>query len=146
MEKYINEKTIIKNNIYDLFNESIKCQSCKCIMIEPVICLICQNTFCKKCEQKLKENGENCPGKCNIPKITEVNPKNNLITKFKFKCIKGCGKEILFNEIKDHYNTNCLIKKIKIKTLTPQQAAEFKVKSGEEIPHITSKKILIIYF
>lgn len=139
MEKYINEKTIVKNNIYDLFNESIRCPICKCIMIEPVICLNCQNSLCKKCEQKLKENGENCPGKCSIPKIVDVNPKNNLISKFTFRCIKGCGKKIMFNDIKNHYNTDCLTKKLKIKTLSPQQAAEFKQQSGEEIPHITSK-------
>ena len=139
MEKYINETTIIKNNIYDLFHELVICQVCKCIMIEPVICLNCQNTFCKKCQQKLKESGENCPGKCNILNIAEVNPKNNLISKFKFKCIKGCGKEILFDDIKKHYNTDCMTKKLKIKTLTSQQAAQVKEKSGEEIPHITSK-------
>ena len=139
MEKYINEKTIVKNNIYDLFNESIKCPTCKCIMIEPVICLNCQNTFCKKCEQKLEESSENCPGKCNFPKFSVVNPKNNLITKFKFKCIKGCGQEILFNDIKSHYNTDCLAKRLKIKTLTPQQSAEFKEKTKGDTPHITSK-------
>ena len=136
MEKYVNEKTIIKDNIYDLFNESITCQSCKCIMIDPVICLGCQNTFCKKCHDKLKESGENCPGKYENPNITDVNPKINYISKFKFKCIKGCGEEIMFNDIKAHYNSNCLAKKIK--TLTPQQAAEYKKNTGEEIPHITS--------
>ena len=138
MEKYVNEKTIIKDNIYDLFNESITCQSCKCIMIDPVICLNCQNTFCKKCQEKLKENGEYCPSKCENPNITDINPKKNYISKFKFKCIKGCGQEIMFNDIKAHYNTDCLAKIIKIKTLTPQQAAEYKKNTGEEIPHITS--------
>ena len=139
MEKYVNEKTIIKDNIYDLFNESITCQSCKTIMIDPVICLNCQNIFCKKCQEKLKESGENCPVKCQNSNITEINPKNNYISKFKFKCIKGCGKEIMFNDIKNHYDTDCLLKRNRIVTLTPQQAAEYKNKSGEEIPHITSR-------
>ena len=45
----------------------------------------------------------------------------------------------MFNDIKDHYNTDCLLKRRKIKTLTSQQAAEYKKKSGENIPHITSR-------
>ena len=146
MEKYVNEKTIIKDNIYDLFNESITCQNCKCIMINPIICLNCQNIFCKKCQEKLKESGENCPGKCENPNIADINPKNNYISKFKFKCIKGCGQEIMFNDINDHYNSNCLAKKIKIKTLTPQEAAEHKKNTGKDIPHITSRYYNYIIF
>jgi hypothetical protein len=34
--------------------------------------------------------------------------KKRKITKMKFKCIKGCGTEILFEDIKKHYSTNCL--------------------------------------
>ena len=26
----------------------------------------------------------------------------------KFRCIKGCGAEISFDDIKSHYNSNCL--------------------------------------
>ena len=37
--------------------------------------------------------------------------KNRLITKLKFSCINGCGAEILFNDIKNHYEFNCLEKK-----------------------------------
>ena len=65
MEKYINEETIVKNEIYECFKDSIICPICLEIMIEPVICLECQNSFCKKCKEYLKKKGENCPNKCN---------------------------------------------------------------------------------
>lgn len=138
MEKYINDKTIIKDNIYELFKDSIICQICNNIMIEPLICLNCQNTFCRNCKEKLKENGENCPGKCQQPIIQNVIERNNNIKKFKFKCIKGCGEKIEFKDIQTHYSSDCLSKKKKIKTLTPDETANLKKKIGD-IPHITSK-------
>lgn len=147
MEKYVNEKTIVKDSIYDLFNETIKCHNCKCIMIDPVICLSCQNTFCKKCKEKLKENGENCPGKCNSPNIAEVKEKNNYISKFKFKCIKNCGAEIMFKDIKNHYSSDCLSKIPKAKALTSEEAEKYKIKKGKKIPKLTRKynNIILIF-
>ena len=41
MEEYINEETIIKNEIYELFKDNIICPICKGLIIEPVICLNC---------------------------------------------------------------------------------------------------------
>ena len=139
MEKYVNEKSIIKNTIYESFKESINCEVCKCIMIEPVFCTSCQSRFCKKCKEKLEKNGDICPSKCQDGVIKDVIEKNNFIFKLKFKCIKGCGKELLFNDIKNHYSSDCLLNKKKITSLTKEEAAEYKKKFGEEIGHLTSK-------
>ena len=65
--------------------------------------------------------------------------KKNLITKFKFKCIKGCDKEILFNDIKNHYSSDCLSIKNKNIFLTPEEAQKYKEINGEDIQHLTSK-------
>ena len=149
MDKYVNKKTIVKNSVYDMFKDSIICQICNSLMIEPFICLNCQNTFCEKCKEKLKENGENCPGKCQEPIIKNVIERNNNITRFKFKCIKGCGEEILFTDIKEHYSSDCLTKKQKPRVLTPEEVAEYKKKTDEDIPHVTSNSNInyfIIYF
>ena len=135
MEEYANEKTIVKDNIYEMFKDTIICPICNSIMIEPVICVNCQNTFCKKC----KENGENCPGKCQESIIKDVIEKNNNITKFKFKCIKGCGQELLFKNLLYHYCSDCLSQKEKAKALTPDEVAEYKEKIGQDTPHVTSK-------
>ena len=67
VEKYVNEDTIVKNEIYDTFKESIICNICQKIMIEQVMCLKCQNTYCKKCIEDLKTKGEGCPNHCDNP-------------------------------------------------------------------------------
>ena len=136
MEKYANEKNIVKNDIYELFKDNIYCQVCNSLMIDPVICLSCQSTFCKKCSKELKDTGENCPKKCSNFNIQDVIGKNNLISKFKFKCINGCGEEILYDNINNHYK-NCKPNKIKkIKVLSKEQAEEFQKKNNEGIGHL----------
>ena len=75
-------------------------------------------------------------------KVKEVKENKNNIKKFKFLCIKGCGEEILFDDIKKHYNSDCLSKKNKMKTLSSKQAAEYKKKTGNDIPIVTSKLII----
>ena len=149
MEKYINKKNIVKDNIYEAFKDLILCPICKSIMIQPAICLYCQNKFCQKCKEKMTNNEENCPGNCDYPNITDVTAKNNFITKFKFKCIKGCGKEIPFNDIEKHYESDCLSKINKVRTLTPKETAEYRKTHEEGIPHVTCKqnyKIIFSFF
>ena len=135
MEKYINEGTIIKNDTFDSCRELIICQICECIMLEPVICVDCQNYYCKKCIEDWKKRSELCPNRCEKPIYKNVIEKNRLINRMKFKCIKGCGAEILFEDIKNHYSTNCLknkkdnnnIKKNnKIKILSKNEVLELK--------------------
>ena len=145
MEEYVNENTIVKDNIYEVFKDSITCIICKSIMIEPVICLGCQNIFCKKCKENLKNNGENCPEKCPNPIINDVIGQNNFITKFKFNCIKGCGEEIPFNEIKNHYSSDCLSQKKKIKALSKEEVAKYREKVNKDIDKIKSNLIIFIY-
>ena len=150
MEKYINEDTIIKNETFNSFPELIICQICQCIMLEPVMCLNCQNYYCKKCIEDWKKKSPTCPNKCEEPIFKNVIEKNRLIIKMKFKCIKGCGAEILFDDIKKHYSSNCLInkdnndkeeKKSNIKILSKAQVKELKNKN-ENAKYFTSKHTL----
>ena len=138
MEKYVNEDTIVKNEIYDKFKDTIICPICNNLMIEQVICLNCLNVYCKKCIEDLKTKGEGCPNKCDNPEFKDVIEKKNNITKFKFKCIKGCGEEIPFIDIKNHYSSNCQPIKKSIKLLTKQQSADYTQKTGKKIPRLTS--------
>ena len=158
MEKYINEETIIKNDNYDLFQDMIICQICQCIMIEPVMCLGCQNYYCKNCIENWKKKSEKCPNRCENPIYQNIIEKNRIITKYKFKCIKGCGAEIPFENIKSHYDSNCLenkkeynnksiiknnIKESKIKILSDKETYELKRKK-KEFEYFTSKQNNII--
>ena len=138
MEKYINVKNIVKNEVYELFKDTIICPVCNSLMMEPVICLSCQSTFCKNCSKNLKDKGDNCPNKCSVFNVNDVIGKNNFISKFKFKCINGCGEEILFDDIKNHYK-NCNPNNIKkIKVLSINQVEEYRKKNKEEIGHLKS--------
>ena len=163
MEKYINEKTIIKNDTYDSFQDMIICQICQCIMIEPVMCLGCQNYYCKNCIESWKKKSETCPNRCEKPIYKNIIEKNRVITKFKFKCINGCGAEIAFGDIKSHYESNCLgnekennntsnIKDVKtreprIKVLSREETFELK-RNNKEFEYFTSNHnhIFIFYY
>ena len=70
--------------------------------------------------------------------FNNVIEKNRVITKLKFKCKKGCGAILSFDEIKEHYNSNCLAQKSKIKILSINQMTEFR-KKNKKIEYVTSK-------
>ena len=53
MERYANENTTIKSDIYDLFKDYIICPACSSLIIEPFMCKLCQTTFCKQCKEKM---------------------------------------------------------------------------------------------
>ena len=115
-------------------------------MIEQVMCSKCQNIYCKKCIEQWKTKGGCCPNHCNNSVFNDVIERNNNITKFKFKCIKDCGEEILFTDIKKHYNSNCKPQKKGIKVLTGEQTAKCLEKSGKEIRRLKSRSIIYNYF
>ncbi len=157
MEEYVNEDSVIKNSQYEAFKEYISCHKCECLMIEPVLCLNCQNKFCKKCAEECENKNGKCPLNCEKTSLRKVIGKNNMISKIKFKCIKGCGAEIPFDEINNHYKSNCIENKTKnnssnedilnieainekrkIKILTKEQV-ELKIKKGKEIERMASK-------
>ncbi len=138
MEEYINNDTVIRDEVYKAFPDQIICQICKCLMIESVICLKCQNHYCKKCIDSRNEKSGTCPNGCENPTFNNVIEKNRVITKLKFKCKKGCGAILSFDEIKKHYNSNCLAQKSKIKILSINQMTEFK-KKNKKIEYVSSK-------
>ena len=155
MEEYVNEETVIKNSQYEAFKDFIYCQICKCLMIEPFICFNCQNKFCKKCKEEWEKRNGKCPFNCENTSLKKVIEKDNMISRIKFKCIKGCGAEIQFNDINNHYKSNCIENKTinsndddqnieqinekrKIKILSKEQA-DLKTKNGKKMEHMTSK-------
>ena len=137
MEQYVNENTVIKNELYESLKDNIICQICQCFMLEPIIWLNCQNYFCKNCVESWKKKSNLCPLNCENPIYKNVIGKNNLISKLKFKCIKGCGEEILYDNIKEHYNSNC---EKKIKILTSGEAEKL-TNEGKHIEYMSSKYI-----
>ena len=149
MEQYINEDTIIKTSEYDSFQELLICPICCKLMLEPVMCLDCQNYYCNNCIESWKKKSQSCPNKCKDSIFKPVIEKNRVITKFKFKCVKGCGAEIPFNDIKNHYSSDCLTKNknksSKIKLLSKEQADQYK-KEGNSLDYMTTKNNYLFLF
>ena len=152
MEKYINNKTVFQDEIYTLFKDSITCQICQNILINPIMCLTCQDTFCKNCIDK--KNGI-CPNKCNKPNFKQCPSKMDILTKLKFKCQK-CKNDFYYNEVMKHQEYNCTtnnnassinngkIKQTKLQKLSIEEVDKYK-KQGNEVTYISCKKEKLFY-
>ena len=106
IQDYINEKYIIKDKIYEEFKFSISCQICTNIIYEPMMCMNCQNVYCKKCIDKWARIKRNCPNRCENPDYKFSISKNELLTKLKFKC-KKCNNINTYNNIINHFLYGC---------------------------------------
>jgi hypothetical protein len=141
-EYYINEVNVIKDDIYEQLKKVkySKCCHYYYLIKKPYVCLNCKKIFCKKC---LVEHDKYCPN-CNNCNIKKTILNNNYIN-IKFRCIKACGSQILFNDIKNHYISNCPSLQKKFQILTKSELNEYKAKTEKKIEHFSSKKIIIIY-
>ena len=140
MEKYVNEGTIVKSSEFESFKNLLFCPLCHRLMLEPLMCSTCQNHYCKICIENSKKKNGNCPNDCENSIFIKVIEKNRAVTKFKYRCIKGCGAEISYNDIQSHYNSNCLLNKYKskLKILTSEQVAQYR-SEGKSVDYMTSK-------
>ena len=103
MEKYISEQNIANNDVYAIIKDSVTCPICQCLMIDIMECLKCQNVCCKNCLDGWRKKGGDCPNRCKS-EFRKVIQSKNLIHKLIFKCINGCGAEIKFDDLKEHYS------------------------------------------
>ena len=150
MEKFINNDTIIKDEIYDTFKDSISCPICYNIFIEPIMCIKCQNSFCKQCIDKMEDI--KCPNKCEEPNYQKSNAKHDILTNLKFKC-KYCKTTIKYDDAYNHKNVCCtelidsyeiiedfpiIPTKKRIQKLTGEQMSILK--NGKSVTYINRKK------
>ena len=105
------------------------------------MCFSCQNNYCKTCIKKWTQRGGDCPNKCSNPTFKDVIGRNRLISKFKFKCINGCGAEILFDDIKKHYDSDCPKKEVKPKK---RPASQYKPKNINKPKELLDKNFLFV--
>jgi hypothetical protein len=145
MESYINEETIVKNEIYDAFKDDIICPKCSKIIIEPQMCNNCQNVYCRKCIEEWSKNNNKCPNRCDNPNYKKSLENAKTLSKLKFKC-KKCGTQFLYDEIKKHADEckqdknieeNIDNNKRRIKKI--EKAEIEKVRNNREILRITCK-------
>ena len=125
MEELINENTIIKDDLYNIFKDTIVCSLCSNILINPVMCLHCQNAFCKKCIDNWSKNSQKCPKRCDNPNYQKSIGKNDILSKLKFKC-KGCEQPIEYDNIRKHYSKCCPDK-------IPAEKEENKIEENKKV-------------
>ena len=145
MDELINIHTIVEDEIYNIFKDSVLCPVCKSIFINPVLCLKCQNSFCQKCVDDKSEDNEGCPNKCSEPSFQKSMGKNDILSKLKFNCQK-CGGEYYYHEITKHNEAcnsikplNENIKKSKFIRITAEDFSDIR-KKGQEVIYMTGKK------
>ena len=114
---YVDPDLIINKDTFKTIESNAVCSICSGIIIEPVQCLSCENSFCKDCfEDWKKKKGENsCPFRCQNPSFKSSRLIKNLLSNLKFKCQNGCKEEIPYLDLLDHYKDKCPNKKIDYK-------------------------------
>ena len=103
---YINDETVIKDEIYKQFELSIACCICNEILIEPMMFMNCQVLCCKKCEEKWSQKKNTCPQNCPNAQYIESSNSQKLLSKLKFVC-KNCEEVFNYDEMQKHSTTNC---------------------------------------
>ena len=153
MEKYINDDTIVHDAIFEAFKEEVKCPICQNILINPMMCMGCQNVFCKKCTDEWAKKDDKCPSRCKNQNYQKSIEKKNILSKLKFKCFK-CEENVAYDNIRTHMETcdkdyienikkneekdkDNNIHKNKIKPIPKEDVP--KLLKGEKLPCITCK-------
>lgn len=140
-----NEK-IVKNEVYESFKDLIECPICLRIMYNPMMCMNCQQSFCQKCIEEWQKKSHTCPNHCDESKIQKSRTIINILSKLKFECKKGCGEEILYNDLKNHYSQGCEKKKKtnnKFRKISKEQMKKLR-KKGIFVPTFRSIKITFL--
>ena len=153
MDEFINEDTIVKDDVYKNFKESLTCPLCLHILMDPVMCSNCQIAFCKKCIEDFSKKNDKCPNYCANPNYKNSIGKNEILSELKVKC-ENCNSIISYNNAKDHQkfcnkkkdnnniNKNNIIENKKEKNmqrLTLDEVSKYKQK-GKSVTLITGKK------
>ena len=150
MDEFINEDSVIKNEYYSSFQDSVTCPLCLSIFIDPVMCMKCQNVYCRKCADDWSKKDSKCPNRCLEPKYQKCLQKDEILSNLHFKCEK-CKLTISYNKAKNHKD-NCCYEFLEsyeifdhsetpkfdiIKNISKEEVAELN-KSGNQINHIKS--------
>jgi hypothetical protein len=138
IHNYINENNIMNVELYNIFRDSLSCQICTNIFIEPMMCMNCQNSYCKNCIRKWSAFDGKCPNRCENPNYQNSRDKNDLLSKIKFKC-KFCNNIFEYNEMINHYNLGCHNNKRKIYYKEPTIKESFRKIENKDMQILDSK-------
>lgn len=111
IEDIMNDDYVVKDGAYNASKSSIFCQICQDIMIDPMMCMNCQNSFCKSCLEKWDREDKRCPNRCINPNYKKSRIMSNFLSNIKFTC-KNCNNIINYDDMKRHFYSKCDTEKI----------------------------------
>ena len=104
----ISIEEIINKESFKPLESCAICGLCQGIIIEPVQCQGCDSCYCKVCIEKYEKTHKGCPAGCTSgQEMKESRMMKNILSVLKFKCHNGCDQEIMYPELKDHYENKC---------------------------------------
>ena len=148
-DEYIDDDCLIKDENFLTFKPIMLCNICNKLLKNPMICIQCQSSFCKKCIDNWSENYSKCPKNCQNPTYKKNSDKLALLSMLKYKC-KNCKSEVKYNDVQSHLEKGCkkrdnesrlieeITKKKKLKKLSEEEINQIR-KKNKQINNITSK-------
>ena len=148
LKEYINEDSVIKDEIYNSIKDSIICQICRDIIIIPMMCMECPNSFCLKCIEKWNYRNKTCPNRCRNPNYKFNKQLFNILSKLTFECI-NCNNNINYEEMIKHFYSKCGKEEVDNKEFTLDNKKIFEKIDDKriisKIPPIKLNSKLIIF-
>ena len=106
LRDYINNETVIKDEIYKNFEYSLTCSICSDIMIDPMMCMNCQAVYCKSCIDNWSKKSAHCTNRCENTNYKKSILSQNFLSKLKFIC-RNCEKVLNYDDVKAHSLIKC---------------------------------------
>ena len=154
-EPYIDDDCLIEDEYYNNVKDTIKCEYCKQILKQPMMCKECMKTFCNKCtknSQKKKDKKDKKGHNCKKAKYTDNITANKIMSKLKYLC-KNCKNEIKKEDIENHLKEGCETNEnpsgfldciFRKKALRQLNQEEIKALNNKKKNHLSGKIINII--
>lgn len=104
---FLDPSLIVNQQLYGLISVVTKCIICEGILVNPMKCSNCDNTFCKNCIETWQIQSKSCPFQCAIPEYTPSKYLQRILSKLTFFCEKECLEIIAYNDYEKHLNFSC---------------------------------------
>ena len=108
LRDYINDKTVIKDEIYKNFEYSVTCSICSEIMINPMMCMNCQTVYCKSCIDNWSKKSAYCTNRCKNTNYKKSILSQTFLSKLKFSQINLLRASQEINNAMDTVNSKSI--------------------------------------
>lgn len=133
---YIDVGTVENQEVYNQISQYTTCVICEGIAWNPLQCDKCENCFCKECLTKWQKESKNCPFRCLNAVYKKNKMINALLSQLQIKCENGCGQVIKYDNLQNHYESECLMINYKEKIKETSEKLEKMKKKAEEMKKI----------